>query len=217
MIKILLFTIFVFQNAWADKASMVEKHILKTVSAEVQKECASCQVELQILNKKIIEDIAIPDRVVADHWKGQTNLVLKLGDENRIVTAEIRWKDQVVVAKKNIRMGKLIDSKDLRVVEKDVTYLQTAYLNESQKAVGWLGKRVFQRGQVIDENMLKKPLAVKFGQPVKLELINGSLELVIQAKARGAGAVGDQIPVYIPKTRKKVTAKVIGGGRVRLE
>ena len=199
------------------KVMDVEAHILKAATEQVAKECASCKVQLRVLNKASIDDIAIPDEIHSDHWKGQTNLVLKVGGETRIITADIRWVDQVVVAKKNIKQGQLIGDQDLRVVEKDVTFLKTAYAQSPKQVTGFIVKRVFQRGQIIDEGMLKKPLAIRYGQPVNLEIQEGALSVVITAKARGAGAIGDQIPVFIPKTRKKVFAKIINQSLVRVE
>lgn len=213
IVILISFTTFMGYGASID----VESHILKAVSEQVSKECSTCKVELRILNKKHIEDIAIPDRVFADYWKGQTNLVLQLGDKTRIVTTDIRWFDQVVVAKKNIKQGALIKKADLRQVDKDVTFLKKAYLQSPKQAIGFIGKRIFQRGQIIDEAMLKKPLVIRFGQPVKLQIKEGALDVIMIAKARGSGAIGDRIPVLIPSTRKKVFAKIINQNIVRVE
>ena len=204
-------------SLFAREIMTVEKHLMKVIKEEVQKECASCQVQLDVHNKKVIEDIAIPDQVIADRWKGQTNLLLKMDGENRLVTVTIRWKDRVVVAKKNIKQGHLMQASDLRVVEKDVTYLKTSYLQEIKDVVGWTGRRIFQRGQIIDEDLLKKPIVVRYGQPIQLQLNDGALQLSMMGKARGAGAIGDRIPVFIANTRKKVFAEIIDKNTARLE
>ncbi|MEM7646450.1 MAG: flagellar basal body P-ring formation chaperone FlgA [Pseudomonadota bacterium] len=183
----------------------------------MKKECSSCQLDFRIMNKSVVEEIAIPDQVWADHWRGQTNLVLVLGEKKKVVTVDIRWIDQVVVAKKNIKQGNLIGPEDLRVVDKDVTFLKTAYINDPSMAQAMISRRLYQRGQVIDEGMLKKPLAIRYGEPVKLELQEGSLQLVINGQAKGAGAVGDSIPIFIPRTRKRVMAKILSEGRVKLK
>lgn len=212
-----IFLTFSAASSLEPQVPNVEDFLLKVVTKKVNEECGSCRVELEIMNKKILEDISVPDKVISDHWKGQTNLLLKLGEENRLVTTVIRWKDDVVVAGKNIRQGRVLGESDLRVVEKDVTFMQTPYINSLSKAKGMEGRRLFKRGEVIDESLLRKPLVVKFGQPLELILENGDLEIQMMGKARGAGAVGDRIPVFVERTRSKVFGKIINKNQVRVQ
>ncbi len=217
MIIFLLSLLISFSQASNVEVPDVEHHILKVVTERVKQECADCRVELEILNKNILEDISIPDQIIADHWRGQTNLLLKLGEDSRLVTTKIRWKDNVVIAGKNIRQGDVFATNDLRVVEKDVTFLQTPYLGSIDKAIGMTGRRLFKRGEIIDESLIRRPIIVKFGQPLEVILKNGDLEVQMLGKARGAGAIGDRIPVFIDRTRTKVFGKVISKGQVRVE
>lgn len=213
---VLLF-LFGFQVSKAEGTLPAEKSILHTIAREVKKECETCKVELMIHNKELVNDVALPDLVMADHWRGQTNLALKLGEETRVITATIRWKDNVVVAKRNIRQGHRLSAEDLRVVEKDVTFLKTPYATSAKKVVGLESKRVFQRGHIVDETYLQKPIVVRYGQPIKLELSEGALNVLVVGQAKGAGAIGDRIPVVIADTKKKVFAKIIEKDKARME
>ncbi len=195
----------------------VEEHLLKIVTSNVQEECGSCRVEMEILNKQVLEDISVPDQVIADHWKGQTNLLLKLGEDSRLVTTKIRWKDNVVIAEKNIRQGKILKEDDIKIIEKDVTFLQTPYLNSVESAQGMAGRRLFKRGEILDESLLRHPIVVKFGQPLEIILKKGDLQVQMMGKARGAGAIGDRIPVFIGHTRTKVFAKILNKNQARVE
>lgn len=215
--KKIIIIVFLFNSsAWAEKSD-VKEHLLRVITQEVKKECLTCRVELNIFNEKSIDDISVPDKVLADHWRGQTNLILKTEQRDRIITVEIRWYDKVLVASRNIRIGGAIDKKDVRIYEKDVTFLKTPYLNKIDKARGLVAKRVFQRGQVIDESKLKKPLVVRYGQPIKIILQEGAIHLSTMGQAKGAGAIGDRIPVYVSKTRKKMMGKIISENKVRVE
>lgn len=212
---LLVITLFSQGSLSTDKVGDIERHLLKVAQVQVDTECPTCRVELEIMNPKTVEDIALPDSVLADHWRGQTNLILKIEGETRIVTANIRWIDQAVVAKKNIRQGSILNAKDLRVVDKDVTFLKVAHVQSPEQVAGMVARRVFGRGQVIDEGMLKKPLAIRYGQPIKIEIQSRSLKVQMQGRAKGAGAIGERIPVYIPSTRKKVSATIISSSLVR--
>ena len=220
MYKVVTLSLFLMVFAGTlpqEKSVDIEPYLKKTVEEQVKKECETCQVELTIHNKQILDDVVIPDRVIADRWRRQTNLVLQMGEENRIVTVSIRWMDQVVIAKSNIRQGQLIAAEDVKTVEKDVTFLQTPYINKIENVIGWEPRKVFPRGQIIDEGYLKKPLVVKYGQTVKVEFQEGSLQLSMTGQAKGAGAIGDRIPVAINETQKRVSGLIIDKGRVRLE
>ncbi len=212
-----LFLVISVLVAWDSVFADLKSHLQQVIQTEVAKECSSCRVDLTIHNEALLNDIAKPDRVIAEHWKGQTNLVLRLGDENRLITTTIRWKDNVVVAKNNIKQGDIIDLQDVRVVEKDVTFLKTPYLPKVEGAIGLTSGRVFQRGHVIDESYLKKPLVVRYGQPIRLVLDQGTMTLSMMGQAKGAGAIGDRIPVYIPDTRKKLFAKIVDKSTARVE
>ena len=220
MIKtlLLIFSItFSTIPAWSVGSDTLSVYLQKLIQTEAKKECPSCSVKLRVLNDKVVEDIAIPDQVIADYWKGQTNLILVYGGKRKIVTVDIRWMDQVAIATKNIRQGQVIADSMISMVEKDVTYLKTPYSNSAEHIQGLVTKRVFQRGQIIDEAMLKKPIAIRFGQPIKVEYRQGPLQLVMQGKSRGAGAVGERIPIYIPKTKKRMTAEILNHERVKVQ
>ncbi len=220
MIKTFLFLIMTLLysiSGFAVETSAIEKHILSVVSKQVKNECPTCTVQMTLMNKGLLEDIYSADEIYSDHWKGQTNLVLKLGDQNLIITADIRWMDQVAVANENIRQGMVIKDSDLRMVEKDVTYLKTPYIQNKVKAVGLTVKKIFQRGQIIDESTLKKPIVVRYGQPIQLLMQNGSIKLTMDAQAKGAGAVGDSIPVYVHQSKTKLQAVIIDHGSARLQ
>lgn len=209
--------LFFASMAWAEPVIDVEANLKKLIETQVANECATCKVDLVVHNPSIISDIAVPDAVISERWKGQTNIILKVGSENRVVTVTIRWKDQVVIANKNVRQGQVLEPSDLKLVEKDVTYEKTAYMQNLNEVVGLEGRKLFKRGQIIDENYLKKPLVVKYGQPIRLVIDDGSLSLSMTGTARGAGAVGDRIPVFIQDTRKKVSAVIIDKSTARVQ
>jgi flagella basal body P-ring formation protein FlgA len=216
MINVVLLLILSTPLSWS-QGSSIEAVIQKMVQKEVQKECATCEVELILHNKSLVEDVAKPDRVIADRWKGQTNLILRVGEDTRIITATIRWKDKILIAKNNIPVGQVLTAKHLERVKKDVTYLQTPYLTHEDEARGLATRRVFKRGQVLDSSYLKKPIAIKFGQPVEIQFNTGALALSMSGEARGAGAIGDRIPVIVNNTKKRMSAVILSKNQVRVE
>lgn len=214
------FFLFLIQCLFASKLlaqpSAVEQWLIKAIGDEVKKECLSCRIDVKIFNPSLLENIHQPDRVVSDHWKGQTNLVLQMGEKNQLITVDIRWFDQVIVAKELIKQGHIIASDDLRVIEKDITFLTTPYVSDRAKVIGQTVRRIFHRGQILDETQLKKPVMVKYGQPLQIQIQQGSLKIAVDGVARGSGAIGDRIPVFIPNTKTRLQGEIISQGLVRV-
>ena len=197
--------------------SLCIKSLSEAIEEKIQSECETCQVSLTNINQDLLKNLKKPFSVSSSHWKGNSVLEIKSQDQIVALPATIRWIDNVVVANRNIRQGHQISQKDVRRVKRDVTFLETPYPNTIDAAIGWEGKSIFKRGQVINEAMLRKPMVVKFGQPIKVELKTGSLVLQMQGQARGTGAVGDQIPVYMSRTQTQLSGKIISANKVTVE
>lgn len=191
--------------------------IVDAVRNEVSKECSSCRIEVQFLSTQQMTEFTDPFEVRASNWRGQTEITIVSGDRGYKTEVYIRWIDKVVIADRNIKQGDAIGFDNVKKVEKDVTFFNKAYLRSPEAAIGLIAKRVFARGQVIEEDLLKKPNVVKYGQPIKVEFAEKTLTLTMHGQARGAGAVGDLIPVFIPNTKTSLQARIIDQNNVRIE
>ena len=199
----------------------LEEAFQNFIQEKVNEECETCKVKMFFTNK-LTETVGETKweeikNIQMANLKGQTTVYFETKDKNYQLTADIRWYDQVVIADNNINHGSIINEGDLKTVEKDITFNNVPYIREAQKAHGMLARRSFQRGHFIDENFLKKPHIVKYGQPLKLILDSGNLSMTVSGKARGSGAQGDTIPVLITRTNKKVMAQIVDNTTVRME
>ena len=195
-----------------------KKAVYDKVLADVQVECEKCDVKINYTQVFDFDEDDIVISVSGFNLKGNTTIFLESEKRGTVqVPAVIRWFDKVVVAKSNIRHGKIITNDDIKVINKDVTYISKAYIGSTEPVVGKIGKRLFKRGQIIDESLLKNPRVVRYGQPIKLLLDNGALQMTVTGKSRGSGSVGDLIPVMITKTKKKVMAKIVDKNSARIE
>lgn len=201
----------------AAESDVAKQRVIQEVQDQVEKDCSFCKVDIQFLNSTQKFEINENDKILAHHWKGQTEIHIYGAEKEIAVPVEIRWLDQVVVAERNIKQGDLISSDNIKVIEKDVTFNNKAYVRSMDAAVGLVSKRGLIRGQMIEEDLLKKPTVVRYGQVIKVEFVQNSLSLMMSGQAKGAGAVGDSIPVFIPHTKSNVYGEIMDQNTVRMK
>lgn len=72
-------------------------------------------------------------------------------------------------------------------------------------------------GHILVQQDLETIPVVVAGEPVRLELVSGSLVIAVEALARSSGAVGDKVRLEMPTSRKVVQAVVTGPGEARVQ
>lgn len=67
-------------------------------------------------------------------------------------------------------------------------------------------------GHILTHNDLERIPVILAGDRVRLEVVNGSLTIAVEAVARNNGAVGDKVRLELPSSRKVMQAVVTGPG-----
>lgn len=71
-------------------------------------------------------------------------------------------------------------------------------------------------GRILCRSDLQAIPLINPGDPVKLELVCGSLQVSASTVARSAGAMGDKIRLELPTSRRCIQALVTGAGEARI-
>lgn len=72
------------------------------------------------------------------------------------------------------------------------------------------------QGHILAQSDLEAiPLVIQ-GEPVRLEVVDGDLTIVVDAVARSSGASGDKVRLEMPSSRKLILARVTGPGEARV-
>ena len=193
------------------------ENLKKRVKLMTKSECPTCDIEVQLKDDINLSYVGLWEIETSnDNWKGEVELKLKT-DRVDAVPAVIRWKDKVVVAKRSIHAGSVIKESDLKTNKKDVTFLKSSYINDKKKLVSRMSRKNFRVNQMISMSATKKANVIRYGESVALHFVDKVLTVTASAKAKGAGAVGDLIPIYIPRTKRKMMARVVDKGKVRVE
>lgn len=72
-------------------------------------------------------------------------------------------------------------------------------------------------GHVLVRTDLQAIPVINIGDPVRLELVCGSLVVASETVARTAGAMGDKIRLELPNSRRCLQAQITGPGEARIQ
>ncbi|HLK49844.1 MAG TPA: flagellar basal body P-ring formation chaperone FlgA [Bryobacteraceae bacterium] len=145
-------------------------------------------------------------------WRGSVRYA---GARRFFVWAKItaRSKEPVVVAAADLRPGRPIEPAQVRL-EVRPELLDAAALRSLDDAIGKWPRRAIRAGAVVAPLSLGPAPQVSRGDTVRVDVWSGTAHLRMDARAEGAAALGEPVPVRNPVTRKRFLARVEGQGRV---
>ncbi len=133
------------------------------------------------------------------------------------VSAHIAIQGPVVVALRDLSRGSPIGSEDVALVEKDISRLLRGHFDSPTHVVGRTLKRSLHRDQVVTPSLLLVQNTIKRGQQITILAGNGGIEVRMKGKALRNGNPDDLIPVENLTSRKKIEARVVSAGTVRVD
>jgi flagella basal body P-ring formation protein FlgA len=133
------------------------------------------------------------------------------------VSANIASNQKVVVALKELNRGTVIDSTDIMLEERDTSNLLRGHFDSLKDVIGHTLKRSIRRDQVITPHSLVTEKTIRRGQAVTILAGNKSIQVRMKGKALRNGNPGDLIPVQNLTSKKKLEARVISAGTVKID
>ncbi|MCC6729073.1 MAG: flagellar basal body P-ring formation protein FlgA [Chthonomonadales bacterium] len=127
-----------------------------------------------------------------------------------------RYVDAVVAAR-DLEAGAELTGADLSVARVCAAPGSAAPLADIAQAIGKRLRRRLAAGRPIAASDLRAVNAITAGRPVRVETVVGAVRVTVDGVARSAGAVGDRVRVYLPRTRAEVAGILGDDGTVRLE
>lgn len=99
------------------------------------------------------------------------------------------------------------------------TIISASDLSDQSDVENYVGLEVtrnLRKGARLDDSLLRKPHVVKRNEHVTLVYQQGRLSLETTARTLGEGAVGDLISVMNTSSRQRISAYIVGPGRVEV-
>ena len=152
---------------------------------------------------------------------GDISLVIAFSVDGRLykktpVSGRILVNRRIIKTARKIRKGEIIEAKDLVEVTERSMRSGGAEVISLDQVVGKRAARSLQAGQVIRQEMVEIPPAVKKGDRVIIKAESGSVRVSALGKVMEDGRSGEQIRVINVSSGKEIFAKVTGPGQVQV-
>jgi flagella basal body P-ring formation protein FlgA len=132
------------------------------------------------------------------------------------VSAKLSVELPVVIANRDLARGEAITTTDVKLEVSDTTHLLRGYYTSLDEVAGRTLKRTLRRGKVITPTSLVVQKTIRRGEQVTILAGAGAIEVRMQGKAMKNGNPGDLIPVVNIKSKKKLQARVLSEGLVKV-
>ena len=203
-----------------------QAQVEKTLIENLKSICADCEFEVRGLNVP-----AIGSTLGADtQWKimlrseiphGSFSLPIEVTETSGAkrsywISGTLTVMRPVAVSTRSIAAGERLQPEDIVMQKKDVTFSQDTAVSEIDLATSIAAKPIGV-GQIVWKSSLRRELAVKFGDPIKVTAGNDSWQITVDGVAQNAGYLGDVVRVKIPRTQKIVSGLLHAKGVVEVQ
>ncbi|MFH1096463.1 MAG: flagellar basal body P-ring formation chaperone FlgA [Candidatus Desantisbacteria bacterium] len=159
--------------------------------------------KLPALNKRL----SIPIIVKIN---GKQPQMLRIGLEIQ----ELQW---VVVAVSDIKIKQIIIASDLRVEERDVTYLRQIPIINMEEAIGKRATAFIKQGNILTTTHVECPPYINVGDKVIITSKTGNLIITAPGISCEDGMIGKRINVKNSDSKKIVNGVVCEGRRILID
>lgn len=131
------------------------------------------------------------------------------------VSGQLTVRRPVPVAAREIQIGERLQPEDLVTQMKDVTYASDTPIALSELSSG-VAARAIAAGQIVFRSALRRELAVKMGDLVKVQTGTDEWQISLSGVSQSSGYVGDSVKVKIPSSSKIVAGTLKDKGIVEV-
>lgn len=128
----------------------------------------------------------------------------------------VRLFDRVAVAARLISPGQPIRALDFRLEEREVGIRSGRFIGDEAEILGRIVSRPVNAGTPILRSMLRQPVVVEPGSPVKLIAKIGGVEVRMDGIALQSGRIGESIRVRNTESKKVLRGRVIDAKNVEI-
>ncbi len=138
-------------------------------------------------------------------------------EKTYVATARVRVFKKVAVAARRLGRHEVINSDDIRIEKRDITFMTDAYFETHDLLTGKRTKRVINAGTILAASDVEDIPVIERGSNVMVSVVIGAVTVTSKARALQDGSLGDHILVQDLTTGKRLTGTVVGKGLVVLD
>ena len=122
---------------------------------------------------------------------------------------------KVPVASRSLQAGERVRPEDFNMKSKDITFANDIAANDAELAASVVA-RAIGAGQIIWRSGLRREVAVKTGDTVKVVAGSDGWQVMIDGIAQGSAYIGDFVKVKIQRTQKMISGLLTEKGVVEV-
>ena len=187
--------------------------------------CRDCQFEITSLSLPVVPANISAGSTWSIHLKqemphGSFSVPLDVANEDGSrrtywITGSVVITKKVPVASRSLNAGERVNDEDYTIESRDVTFASDVAPAPADFKTS-LMSRAIAAGQVIWRSALRREMAVKNGDVVKVLAGADGWQISIDGIAQSAGYIGDTVNVKIPRTQKLVSGLLTEKGVVEV-
>jgi flagella basal body P-ring formation protein FlgA len=194
------------------------------LTSELKKRCGNCQIIIKDLKVPTIKENAEMKnyQVEYDTLKLSGSFLLPVQvftsespKKTYWLTGSVRISKEAPVTLRQIQFGEHIAASDFKMDWVDVTFVRDG-VPTATEVTGQIAGKTFNVGQPIFKSDIKREVAIKRGQIVKILVGDNEFEVTGQGISEEQGYIGDLIRIKNTDTQKLLSGKVIDSGIVRV-
>lgn len=130
---------------------------------------------------------------------------------------EIQELKRVVVAASDIKIKQVITAKDLRIEERDISYLKQTPFANIEEAIGKRSTAFIKQGNILTIPLTECPPYIKEGDQVTVIKRIGSLMITTRGTSCKDGMIGERISVKNSDSKKIINGVVCEGKKILID
>lgn len=199
--------------------------VAEQIKSQLKPYCADCTFEISGLSLPMVP-AAIPSgaswsiKLKPEMPKGSFSLPLEVVNEDGSkrtywISGTLAVRRKVPVAARAIAIGERLMAEDFTLQIKDITFSNDVAASEQELASS-IAARGLPAGEVIWRSSLRRELAVKNGDAVRVVAGEDGWQVMVDGIAQGGGYIGDLVKVKIPRTQKMISGVLSAKGVVEV-
>lgn len=133
-----------------------------------------------------------------------------------VVSPDVRRTERVVVPRRDIQRGTVLDPSDFKRVDRDANRLPRDVVRDVEEVIGLRAKRSLRKDGVFRASQVEGIPLVERGDRVQVVLQTGPLSVSAMGRAQETGALGDWIRVLNVDSKRELSGRVDAEGRVHV-
>lgn len=204
---------------------LYEHEVAEYLKARLKELCSDCEFEITGLSLPVVP-ATIPSgstwtvQMRGEIPKGSFSLPLIVNHEEGSkrtywISGVLTVRRKVPVSSRALGAGERLHPEDFTLQVKDITFSNDVAASE-QDLSSSVTARPIAAGQIIWRGSLRREVAVKMGDIVKVTTGKDGWQVSIDGVAQGSAYIGDTLKVKIPRTQKMVSGIVSEKGVVEV-